>query len=309
MYEYPRIWEEMKEVAIQKESTFERAIIESREIRRIRNRGELDKLEPNALKKIVDEEYKRRETLKKAKKKADPTLKDLMEKLENLQTQIVRLENSSNSRNNSITLNKSGLNIPANLTLSHNIQPSGIASGLEEWEFPGSTMDASYANFRGEVNLKVIDCKKTLTKSSERLPKNILYNKGDLIPDLMSDATPEFLSSTKSDSRKTLPAYKIDTRPSSRVISRIQAAQYSRSIPNSRPPSALNSELNSRPESRVHFRAESRVDSIHNLSIHEMDNLQPDSMLSSRQGEHGLNNSNALFQNKMKPGHTRTYSI
>lgn len=308
MYEYPRIWEEMKEVALQKESTFERAIIESREIRKIRNRGELDKLEPNSLKKIVDEEYKRRETLKKAKKKAEPTLKDLMEKLDNLQMQIARLDTSSNSRTNSIAFNKSRLTNAGNLTLSHNIQTSGITTGLEEWEFPGSTMDASFANFRGEVNLKVIDTEKTPIRNSELLSENILYNKTDLIPDLMSDAH-ELLSPSKSDSQKTLPAYKIDTISNSRVVSRIEAPPYSRSIPNSRPQSALNSELNSRPESRVHFRAESRVDSIHNLSIHEMDNFQRESMLSSRQGDHGLNDSNALFQNKMKPGHIRTYSI
>lgn len=230
MYEYPRIWDEMLDVAMQKESAFHRAMIEVREINKLRRKGELEKMEPNALKKIVDEEFKRREALQKAKKKAEPTLKELMEKLDDIQAQINSIQNQTITRTNSATPTRPRFTHLSNFTLSQPIPTSSIAASIEEWELQNTTIDASIANYRGEYNLKIIE--------SEKTPVHTIENALELTPELALD----FSSESKPHSR-------VVSRQHSRVESRLGHSPESRlGLSPSRPDSRTESKSDYQPK-------------------------------------------------------------
>ena len=79
--EHPNVWEEIKEVALERERVNERAIVEIQEIINLRNSGELESINVKEFKRKVEELYDKR--CKKLKEKHQVfTLKDLNSRIE-----------------------------------------------------------------------------------------------------------------------------------------------------------------------------------------------------------------------------------
>ena len=79
--EHPNVWEEIKEVALERERVNERAIVEIQEIINLRNSGELESINVKEFKRKVEELFEKR--CKKLKEKHQVfTLKDLNNRIE-----------------------------------------------------------------------------------------------------------------------------------------------------------------------------------------------------------------------------------
>lgn len=86
--EHPNVWDEIKEIALEREKINEKAIVEIQEIINLRNSGELESINVKAFKKKVDEMFQKRCKKLQAKHQVF-TLKDLSTRIDIL-TKILR---------------------------------------------------------------------------------------------------------------------------------------------------------------------------------------------------------------------------
>lgn len=87
--EYPKVWEETCIQAMIKDDIYSRSIIEYEQIQKLKFSGNLSNLTPKELKRMVDEEFLRQlKAANEIKKKEDPSLTDIMQKVELLESKV-----------------------------------------------------------------------------------------------------------------------------------------------------------------------------------------------------------------------------
>jgi hypothetical protein len=87
--EYPKVWEETYIQAMIKDDIYSRSIIEYQQIQKLKSSGNLSNLTPKELKRMVDDEFLRQlKDANEIKKKEDPSLTDIMQKVELLESKV-----------------------------------------------------------------------------------------------------------------------------------------------------------------------------------------------------------------------------